>query len=132
MPDLSAFLKSINKSKINLIRESAGISPNTYPAFIVRRLLSYSRDAILFANELNCTPNVDSQLQYEYFLHVLPKQNRFASLAKTEQDDNVSLLTTFYHCSKDKARTLVGLHTEKQLESIRARYRKGGLAAKDK
>src|ERR1700733_4644817 len=89
MPALGDYLTSINKTKINIIRESEDPrAAADYPAFLVRRLLSYHLDSVLFANEVNKLPNLDSQLQYEYLLNVLPKKNRYAKTFKPETPEN--------------------------------------------
>lgn len=133
MADLGAYLTSINKTKTNIMREPQGgdATPITaYPAFIVRRLLSYHPDAIAAANMMNMYSHLDNQLQYEFLLYFLPKKNRFARMEKANKDENIELLKRHYNYSEEKAIDVLALHSEKYLQDLRASYQEGGVKKK--
>lgn len=129
MADLGDYLKSINTTKKNIMRDTETDDPKKvsgFTPFIIRRLLSYHHDAILFANEMNCLPNLDNQLQYEYLLHVLPKKSRFGKMHKVIKHEDLEIVKQFYRYSDEKALAVLSLHTEQDLARMRAHLSEGG------
>ena len=127
--DLGLYLTSINKTKQNVMR-APDAEPNVvsaYPAFLVRRLLSYHADAILLANEMNMLPHLDNDLQYEFLLYGLPKKNRFAKMQKTVTPENLELVKSFYNYSDEKALEVLHLHTDADFDRMRAHLDEGGV-----
>ena len=128
MADLGAYLKAINISKVNIMRDSDDPKMVTdYPAFIVRRMLSYHVDAIFDANEINCLPALDEQLQFEYFLHALPKKSRFAKTHKVPAPEHLELLKTYYGYSDEKALAVMDLHTAADFLRMEKHLSEGGF-----
>jgi hypothetical protein len=126
--DLGDYLKSINRTKVNLMRTSDDPrAVSAYPAFIARRMLSRSADAILLANEINCIHSLDNQMQYEFFLMTLAKRDRFVQMEKSVSDENLDLIKRFYNYSEDKALAILPMHTEEMLATMRARLNEGGI-----
>jgi hypothetical protein len=126
--DLGLYLNSINTTKKNVMRDpEADPSVVTgYPAFIVKRLLSYHEDCVLLVNELNKLPTLDGQMQYEYLLHALPKKRRFSKLHKTVSPENLDLIKKYYGYSDQKAMEVLDLHTPQQIEALRKELDEGG------
>ena len=123
---LTEFLKSINETKVNLMRENPE-TVTAYPAFIVRRLLSYHDDCILLVNEINCIPNLDPQLEYEFLLHALSRRKRFAKLHKVEKPERLDIVKRFYGYSDAKAMEVLSLHTEDDFTRMENALRTGGV-----
>ncbi len=133
MADLNAYMKSINTTKENIMRDEETDDPKKvsgYPAFLVRRLLSYHADVVLFANEMNCLPHLDSQLQYEYFLHTLPKKKRWGKMYKAVVPESLDLIRRYYSYSDEKALQVLDLHTETDMERMRLHLSEGGVIEK--
>jgi hypothetical protein len=129
MADLGAYLKSINTTKKNVMRDTETDDPKVisgFPAFLVRRLLSYHMDAIFEANEMNCLPHLDNQLQYEYLLHILPKKNRWSKMQKIVVPETLELVKNYYKFSNEKALEVLALHTEEDFARMRAHLSEGG------
>jgi len=128
MPDLGAYLTSINKTKVNLMRGSDDPKAvSDYSAFYVRRLLSYHDDAIFLANEINCIPGLDPQLQYEFLLNVLPTKSRFSKPVKVTPPEHLELVKKFYQYSTEKALAVMHLHTEDDFEKMQKHMSEGGI-----
>lgn len=136
---LNDYLKSINKSKENVIRDSD--SPNMaeklYPDYISQRILSYHKDCILLVNELNTRNNqqveMSKRAHYEFLLNIIPVANRFDRLRKPETDDNIENIKKHYGYSTDKAREVYGLFSKEDFEELKSMYgdkAKGGIAGK--
>ena len=128
------YLTAINKTKDNIMRESE-YDPQTvsaYPAFFVRRILSYHEDAVLIANEINLVQEfgLDNRLQFEYLLHGLSKKNRYAKLVKEEEPENLDLIKRYYNISSAKAHEILALHTQADIADIKAAMFEGGSTCK--
>lgn len=131
MAELGDYLTAINKTKKNIMREPGADDPKAisgFQPFIVRKLLSYHPDAIEAANIMNTLPHLDPQLQFEFLLHLLPKRNRFARLEKVDPSENIELLKKYYNYNDERAAEVLILHTEEDLQKIRAHFSEGGLS----
>lgn len=130
-PKLGDYISSINKTKVNLMREAEEADQaqviKGYPAFMIRRLLSYHLDAVLDANEMNGLPHLDNQLQYEYFLERIPKRNRYAPTHKVQSPENLELIKRYYKYSDSKALEVLALHTQEDIRRIQAEMSEGGV-----
>ncbi len=48
----------------------------SYSAFMVNRALSFHRDTVLLANEMNKYPNLDNKLKYDFLLNIVRASKR--------------------------------------------------------
>ena len=80
------FVKSISEKTGNLMEQSPE-AERDYVPFVVNRALSFSPDAILYANEMNCVPFADRRMQYDYLYHSLRKRKRHDRWIKASEDD---------------------------------------------
>lgn len=129
MADLGDYLTSINSTKENIMRTRPDDpkAVSGYSPFIVNRLLSYHRDCILIVNEINCIPDLDEQLQYEFLLHALTKKKRFSKLYKAPSKENLDIIQKFYGYSVSKAMEVMSLHRSEDLEVMRRHLDEGGV-----
>ena len=128
MADLfKEILPDINYGKKNLIR-TGDMDEGEYggKSFIINRALSMNVDTILYANEINQQYNLDPLLQYDYFINSLRKKKRWSKWAKATTSPNLELVKTYYNYNEQRAREVLDLLTEKQVEDIRLRLSKGG------
>ena len=125
MKELKEWLNSINFNKDNLIDEDPSIEKD-YPSYIVNRCLSGHVDAIMFANEMNMTPNLSKKLQYDFFLNSLRKRKRYSPWLRKEQIENLELVKSYYGYSNEKAKQVLNILTREQLSFIRDRLDTGG------
>ena len=66
MPDLfKDIIPSILQTKKNVLQDELDVKD--YTPFVVNRALSYHMDCILYANEMNLYPEMDKDLQYQFF-----------------------------------------------------------------
>lgn len=131
--ELGLYLQSINQTKENLIRGSnaPAAAAKDYPAFVVNRTLSYFGDCILFVNELNVRGlsefHLTNTMQYEFLLHLIPKNKRFEKWSKPSKDDQkIKNVARFYGVSTQRAREFVSLLSEQQLKVIANKLDEGG------
>lgn len=131
---LGDYLTSINKSKVNVMRDP-NADPKTitgYPAFMIRRLMSYHMDTVLLANEMNILPHLDNQMQYEYLLYAVPKKNRYATTHKVQPSETIDLIKRFYNYNDEKALEVLDLHTQSDLLVIAEYLSEGGIINESK
>lgn len=121
---LKDWLNSINHQKNDLFEE--GASSKEYPAYIVNRCLSGDLDAIMFANEMNLNPNLDSDLQYYFLLNTLRKRKRFNPWLKKEKLEDLDVVKSYYGYSNEKAREVLSILNSEQIAFIRSRLDRGG------
>ena len=77
MTELKDWLNSVNFTKDDLIDDDPDTIKN-YPPYIVNRCLSGHLDTVLYANEMNLHPNLDKDMQYQFYLNSLRKRKRFS------------------------------------------------------
>tara|TARA_B100001094_G_C18090295_1_gene750036 strand:+ start:427 stop:807 length:381 start_codon:yes stop_codon:yes gene_type:complete len=124
--ELKDWLKSINETKTNLVDNDSTIETK-YPSYIVNRCMSGQIDTLMFANEMNINNHLDSKLQYDFLLYTLRKKKRFSPWMRKNELSNLSIVKEYYGYSDDKARQVLPLLTEDQLNIITRRLNTGGL-----
>ena len=124
--ELKEWLNSINSSKKNFIDEDP-LLEKEYPAYIVNRCMSGHMDALMYANEMNINPQLDKKLQYDFYLNTLRSKKRFSPWVRKEEISNLDIIKSHYGYSDDKARQVLPLISNTELEQIRKRLDRGGL-----
>ena len=126
MTELKDWLNSINFTKEDLTVDD----PDTvkdYPAYIVNRCLSGHLDTVLYANEMNLHPNLDKDMQYQFFLNSLRKRKRFSPWLRKDKVENLNIIKKYYGYSNEKALQALRLLTNEQLDYIKKRLETGGM-----
>ena len=124
--ELKDWLKSINETKTNLIDDEPQIE-SKYPSYIVNRCMSGQIDTLMYANEMNISNQLDNKLQYDFLLYTLRKKKRFSPWMRKDELSNLSIVKEYYGYSDEKARQVLPLLTEDQLNIITRRLNTGGL-----
>ncbi len=120
------FTKTINETKRNLIDEDPEVEKDYIP-FLVNRSLGYFMDTIMYANEMNQKNSLDHKLQYDFLLNIIRPRKRFSKWLKKSKDNNIDLIKNFYGYSYTKAKDVVDILSEDQLEQISSKLDTGGL-----
>ena len=124
MPELKEILKSINLTKdtdlIDVYNES------DYPAWVVNRALSFYPDTILQVNEINQHSQMPRTMQYKYLLYSVRKKNRYSPWLKVKLDPGVQLIKEYYGYSVRKAKEVLPMFTNEDLEELKLILDKGG------
>ena len=126
MTELKDWLNSINFNKDDLTSEDPECIKE-YPSYIVNRCLSGHLDTILYANEINLHPNLDKDMQYQFFLNSLRKRKRFSPWLRKDKVDNLNIIKKYYGYSNEKALQALRLLTQQQLDYIKKRLDTGGM-----
>ena len=124
--ELKDWLNSINFNKDDLTSDDPECIKE-YPSYIVNRCLSGHLDTVLYANEMNKYPNLDKDMQYQFFLNSLRKRKRFSPWLRKDKVDNLNIIKKYYGYSNEKALQALRLLTQQQLDYIKKRLDTGGM-----
>jgi arabinogalactan endo-1,4-beta-galactosidase len=118
-------IPSILQTKKVVVTEE---NENDYVPFIVNKALSFHRDCVLYANEMNKLPNTDRLLQYNYLINTVRGYKRpFQKWQKYTPTQDLELIKEYFNFSTEKAKDALSILSEEQLDEIRRRLYKGGL-----
>ena len=76
------YLNAINDTKQNIMVDD--ITEKAYNSFMVNRGLSYFKDTVIFANEMNRNHHLDSRLQFDFLINIIRKRKRFSKWIKPD------------------------------------------------
>ena len=115
------YLNAINATKKDLMVDD--ISEKAYSPFMVNRGLSYFPDTILYANEMNLNHHIDSRLQFDFLINIIKKKRRFSKWAKPMNIENLELIKEYYGYSNEKAKSVLSLLNDDQINELKARIK---------
>lgn len=98
-----------------------------YVPFMVNRGLSFFRDTVLFANEMNKNYRLPGVMQYDFLRYGIRPGKRFSKWFKMEEPEDIKVIMEAYNISFIQARKLLPLLSKEQLEDIKVYLDKGGL-----
>lgn len=118
-------VKDINGPKKNLLRDGS-ITQADYVAYVINKSFSYFRDTVLIANEMNIRHDLSPDMQYDFYVAMVPKGKRFSKWFKPSEDLNITAIQEYYGFSREKAKFAAKVLNEAQLEKIKASLEHGG------
>lgn len=122
------YVKAINNTKKDIMVDD--ISEKDYNSFMVNRSLSNFRDTVLYANLMNVNHHIDARLQFDFFINTIKKKNRFSKWLKPIKYENLEILKEYYGYSNEKAKSVISLLNNNQIEELKKRIYKGGRTSK--
>ena len=123
MTELKDWLNSINQNKKNIYQEDPTAR---YLSYIVNRCMSGHLDTIMFANEMNLRPQLDSDMQYSFFLNSVRKRKRFSPWLRKDEIKDLDSVKRYYGYSNEKAKQALRILTKEQLNFIKSKFETGG------
>lgn len=125
MNTLFDYVNDILHGKKNIADETF---EKNYAPFMVNRALSYHDDCIMYANEMNSRHFIPKTPQYLFLLNTIrAKKRKFSKWGKPETDDKINLIKDYFGYSYIKAREVVELISNDDIEKIKIITDKGGL-----
>jgi len=118
------YVISINYNKRDIMVDD--IAEKEYNAYIINKALSFFPDTILFANEMNKFHHLDARLQYDFFINIIKKKQRFSKWLKPSEVENLELIKNYYGYSNEKAKSILTLLSNEQIDGLKTRMNKGG------
>jgi len=120
------YVNQILYGKKNLIVDEE--SEKGYAPFLINRSLSYHKDCIAYANEMNSRHHLDKKLQYDFFLNTIRSQKRpFAKWVKSEKSEDLECIKQVFGLSNEKAREAMRLLSNEQIQQLKEQTDTGGL-----
>jgi hypothetical protein len=102
------------------------IAEKEYNAFLINRGLSFFKDTILYANEMNIHHHLDNRVQFDFFINIIRKKKRWSKWIKADDVANLELIKEYYGYSNEKAKSALTLMSNEQIEQLKMRIYKGG------
>jgi hypothetical protein len=120
------FLNAINTTKKDLLREDP-LNEKDYSPYMVNRGLSYFSDTVMMANEMNRNSGIPKKWQNDFLLNTISKKKRFSQWHKKDKNsESLQLIMEYYKYSTERAKEVLSIFTEQQIESIKQRMNRGG------
>ena len=128
--ELKDYLKSINKTKENLMDNDDELWVKKYPPFIINKCLAPFPDTVHLVNEMNVNHHLDSKLQYDFLLNSLRPRERYTPWLKAKKIKNLEYVKEYYGYSNEKAKVALDILSDEQIETIKNSLSKGGKNGK--
>ena len=128
--ELKDYLKSINKTKENLMDNDDELWVKKYPPFIINKCLAPFPDTVHLVNEMNVNHHLDSTLQYDFLLNSLRPRERYTPWLKAKKIKNLDYVKEYYGYSNEKAKVALDILSDEQIETIKNSLSKGGKNGK--
>lgn len=97
-----------------------------YSSFMVNRALSYHRDTVLWANEMNKHPNLDNKLKYDFLINIIRAYKRqYSKWYKKASNSDLSAVKEYYGYSDAKATEALKILSDDQITEIKKQLYKG-------
>ena len=98
----------------------------SYSPFMVNRALSFHRDTVLWANEMNKHPNLDKKLQADFLLNTIRAQKRpYSKWHKKAQSSDLNVIKEYYGYSDAKAEEALKILSDDQITALKKQLYKG-------
>ena len=125
--ELKEYLNSINFNKNNLMDGEDDMYEKKYSPFIVNKCLAPHNDCILLVNEMNRFHNIDSKMKYDFLLNTIRSRKRYAPWIKPSKQKNLEYVKEYYGYSNAKAKSVLDILDNEQIEFIKNKLSKGGM-----
>jgi len=119
------FVNQILQGKQQLIVDD--LTEKEYVPFLTNRSLSYHKDCILFANEMNLRHHIDGKMQNDFLLNTVRSRKRpFTKWAKSEKSEDIECIKIIFGYSNSKAREALRLLSDEQIQELKTKTDIGG------
>ena len=120
------YVNAILQNKKKLIVDE--LTEKSYAPFLVNRSLSYHKDCVFYANEMNRYHQIDKKLQNDFLINIVRSQKRpFAKWVKAEKSEDLECIKQIFGFSESKAREAFRLLSKEQIQKLKEQTDIGGL-----
>lgn len=120
------YVNEILQGKKQLIVDD--LTEKAYEPFLTNKSLSYHKDCVMYANEMNRRHFLDKKLQNDYLLNTIRSRKRpFNKWVKAEKSDDIECVKTYFGLSDTKAREALRLLSDEQIQELKEKTDIGGL-----
>jgi len=75
---------------------------------------------------MNINHHIDNRLQFDFFINIVKKKKRFSKWVKPGELENLELIKEYYGYSNEKAKSVLSLFDDEQIDELKKRIYKGG------
>lgn len=98
-----------------------------YNPFITNKALSGYIDTIMLSNIMNLSSFLDKKLQYDFYFYIIRKYKRkYSKWLKRQEVEYINIIKEYYLCSSVKAKEILEILSQEQVEELKSRLNKGG------
>lgn len=120
------FINAINITKEDLLSNDPSLSKE-YKPYIINMGLSYFHDTVAQANAMNQYSSIPAEWQFAFLLNSITKKKRFSKWHKAEKaTETLTLVQEYYGYSSEKAKDVLNILSDDQLNEIKQKLNKGG------
>jgi hypothetical protein len=109
-------INSITYDKKRLIDDT---NEKAYNAFNVNKGLSYFKDTIFHAQQMNMNYHLDNLMQYDYLFSSIRKQKRYAKWIKKDKDADIEAIKIYFNYGYQKAKEAYSILSKEQVKYIK-------------
>jgi hypothetical protein len=103
------------------------LTEKDYIPFLINRSLSYHKDCIIYANEMNRRHFLDKKLQNHFLINTIRSHKRpFAKWVKSDKSEDIECVKLIYGLSNSKAREALRLLSDEQIQKLKEKTNTGG------
>lgn len=127
-PQLFDFVGDLSTGKKDLLSQNP-LNEKLYNAYMVNLAFSQHIDTVLFCNDMNMNSHLSRKAQHDYYLHGLPKRNRYGKwIKKTSKDDDetVDMIARRFNVNTSRAREYLAMMSADAVARVRADMTTGG------
>lgn len=117
---------------VNVFDQIRGISAKNYlfsekdyTGYVANIYFSFFPDTIFFANEIN-KYHLEAKRNHDFYYYSLSKGKRYSKWIKAEKSNELDIISEAYHVSRKKAKEILRLLDDDDMETIRKELDKGG------
>jgi len=123
---LSQWMNSITYNKNNLLKDDNELITQ-YKPYIINKCLAAYPDCILLVNEMNLNSNLDSDMQYNFYINIIRKKRRYNPWVNKDKIDHLDNVKIYYNYSTSKALKALEILTKDELQFINEKLDTGGF-----
>ncbi len=98
-----------------------------YVPFVINRSLSYFKDTVLFANEMNINHTLPNRMQYDFYRNMVTAKKRFSKWGKKASAlKDIEIIQKEYGYSREKAEAVYPIFNNKEINNLYKKHDKGG------
>jgi hypothetical protein len=116
------YVNSINSfKKENLMVDE--FAEKAYNPWLVNKALSYFKDSVLYANEINMNSHISNRMQYDYYLNAIKSGKRYSKWVKTNKSEELELICKVYNCNKKTGDAYLKVISKQDLKKLKEFYK---------
>lgn len=99
-----------------------------YSPFLANRSLSFHKDCVLWANEMNIRHSIPREMQYQFLYNTVTAARRpFSKWPSAKEDEKIEFVSEHFKVNRIRAREMARLISDEEIADIKTHTYKGGV-----